>query len=294
LSGFRSTSHHLVETHARYVLGSSSAPYSQYHKDTIGNCLWRERRSTVSLLSLPQRKFLHRCQSRRTRSFSRTWVGSLISHNALPLQIFQSGTASTLPIFDAYRGTPSWMLFVNHTRPCAGASPNNAFACLMTASSSDLLVGINAGLAIEQFPFRAVLDGPEGIMSDLPAKRLSRGAGGQIPFIAGTVLDEGPLVCSNLDGQCDYTSTGTLFIPRDFQTEDIPIWLNANYTPSPLVPDALSAGIDKVISLYSGDPGAGSPFGTGNETFGTGPGFKWGAAICKSLSSCFAKLLKQT
>ncbi len=37
----------------------------------------------------------------------------------------------------------------------------------MSASSSDLLAGIYAGLAIELFPFRPVLDGPDGILSDL-------------------------------------------------------------------------------------------------------------------------------
>ena len=74
------------------------------------------------------------------------------------------------------------------------ASPNNSFACLMTARADDLLIGIVAGLADEPFPFRPVLDGPGGIVSDLPARRLSRGAGGRVPFIAGTVLDEGLIV----------------------------------------------------------------------------------------------------
>ena len=64
----------------------------------------------------------------------------------------------------------------------------------MSASQADLLAGINAGLAIEPYPFRPVLDGPKGIISDLPAGRLSRGDGGRVPFIAGTNLDEGPFV----------------------------------------------------------------------------------------------------
>ena len=46
-------------------------------------------------------------------------------------------------------------------------------------------------MALELFPFRPVLDGPEGILSDHPAKRLSQGAGGRVPFMAGTALDEG-------------------------------------------------------------------------------------------------------
>ncbi|KAH9049183.1 esterase 1 [Lactarius hengduanensis] len=146
--------------------------------------------------------------------------------------IFQSGVGSTLPIFNAYRGTPSWMLFANNTKSCMALtlSPDSTFSCLMSASSSDLLVGARAGMALEIFPFRPVLDGNEGIISDQPVKRLARGAGQRVPFMAGTVLDEEP-------------------------------------------------SLDKLLSLYPDDPSAGSPFGTGNQTFGTGPGFKRGSAI---------------
>ena len=121
-------------------------------------------------------------------------MGYFISHNVPSSQIFESGTADTLPVFDAYRNLPSWMLFVQNTQPCAAALSNDTFECLMSASPSDLLAGINAGLAIEPYPFRPVLDGPEGIISDLPVRRLSRGDGGRVPFIAGTNLDEGLFV----------------------------------------------------------------------------------------------------
>jgi hypothetical protein len=70
-----------------------------------------------------------------------------------------------------------------------------------------------------------------------------------------------------------------VFLPKDFRAEDIEVWLNANYTPSPLGPSALKSGLDKVMSLYPDDPSAGSPYNTGNETFGTGSGYKRGAAI---------------
>jgi len=89
-----------------------------------------------------------------------------------------------------------------------------------------------------------------------------------------------------VDGLGAHANTGTIFIPPDFQTDDIAIWMNANYTPSPLGPDALTAGVDKLMSLYPDDPSAGSPFGTGNQTFGTGPGYKRESAICMSSSSC--------
>jgi len=92
-------------------------------------------------------------------------------------------------------------------------------------------------------------------------------------------------------GAIAHSSAGTLFTRRDFPTEDISIWLNANATPSPAGPDVLKAAIDKVMSLYPDDPSAGSPFGTGNETFGTGPGYKREAAICMSCTSCLHGLV---
>ena len=183
-SGCKLTSHRLVETPARYVSGFLSLQVSQ---TMTGHCLWRERGGIVDVLSLPQREFFNCCPSCCTRS-PLAYVRGASSH--IP-QIFQSGTASTLPNFDPYRGVPSWMLFAKATKSCATASPDNTFACLMSVGSSDILTAMTAGLAIELFPFRPVLDGPEGIMSDYPAKRLSRGAGGRVPFIAGTVLDEG-------------------------------------------------------------------------------------------------------
>ena len=65
------------------------------------------------------------------------------------------------------------------------------FACLMSASKSSIVAAMNASLAIGSFPFVTALDGPGVIISDYPAKRLSRGAGGRVPLMARTVLDEG-------------------------------------------------------------------------------------------------------
>ena len=45
-------------------------------------------------------------------------------------------------------------------------------------------------MALEPFPFHPVLDGPGGIVSDYPAKRLSRGAGGRVALMIGTNLEE--------------------------------------------------------------------------------------------------------
>ena len=61
----------------------------------------------------------------------------------------------------------------------------------MTANSSEIVAAINPSFALNPFPFVPVLDGRGGILSDYPAKRLSRGAGTQVPVLAGTNLDEG-------------------------------------------------------------------------------------------------------
>ena len=52
-------------------------------------------------------------------------------------------------------------------------------------------------MAIESFPFRPAFDGPWGLLSGHPASRISHGAGGQVPFMIGTVLDEGLFLSSS-------------------------------------------------------------------------------------------------
>jgi hypothetical protein len=100
-------------------------------------------------------------------------------------------------MFGGYRGTPSWTLFAKHTKSCATALPNQTFSCLIAADSSDLRASLIESTTIDPYAFRPVLDGPGGIISDLPAKRLSHGAGGRVPFIAGAVLDEGLFLSSS-------------------------------------------------------------------------------------------------
>ena len=102
------------------------------------------------------------------------------------------------------------MLFENSIQACASASPNNTFTCLRSASESDILAAINASLAIEPYPFRPVLDGPGGLLSDYPAKRLSRGAGGRVPLMIGTVLDEGLSVLNQLTVQGSYRHSDSI------------------------------------------------------------------------------------
>ena len=75
----------------------------------------------------------------------------------------------------------------------------------MTANATDILAALNATFATGLFPFQflPVLDGPGGVVSDSPAKRLSEGSGRQIPLIIGTVLDEGQSLLCYVDGEYD-------------------------------------------------------------------------------------------
>ena len=81
---------------------------------------------------------------------------------------------------------------------------------------------------------------------------------------------------------------GTSFVPNpgaNRTDEDIRSALRANFTPAvpPLSAAAgdaqLDAAIDYLFKLYPDDPVLGSPFGTGNETFGLPTAYKRVAAM---------------
>ena len=55
--------------------------------------------------------------------------------------------------------------------------------------------------------------------------------------------------------------------------------LIANYSPPVVASQVLISSAEKMIELYSDNPAFGSPFNTGNETFGLSPFFKQAAAI---------------
>ncbi|TFY78808.1 hypothetical protein EWM64_g5204 [Hericium alpestre] len=114
-----------------------------------------------------------------------------------------------------------------------------------------------------EFPFAPVLDGPGGLIPDYPTKRVARGAGGKLPFLSGTVLDE-----------------GTSFTPQTLvgvtQAEAFGISL---FSPSPAGTSALQTAVQNTLAQYSDDPADGCPYFTGNDTFGLDPEYKRTAAF---------------
>jgi hypothetical protein len=56
--------------------------------------------------------------------------------------------------------------------------------------------------------------------------------------------------------------------------------LIANFTPPLGTEEELADAADKLLQLYPNVPALGSPYNTGNETFGLNSVFKQAAAIC--------------
>ncbi|KAI5122702.1 hypothetical protein M0805_009755 [Coniferiporia weirii] len=179
--------------------------------------------------------------------------------------ILQSGSAATASIFNATRGESDWELFVSAVPECDGIPSNNTFSCLRSASFDTIVSAGTAAYSASQnaFPFLPVIDNTGGIIPDLPSTLYARGQFAKLPFIAGNVLDE-----------------GTTFTPPAVNsTAEIQEQLIFNTSP-PIVSSAEQEKvINEILVLYPDIPALGSPYGTGNETFGLSSEFKRVASI---------------
>ncbi|KAF9457905.1 esterase 1 [Collybia nuda] len=180
--------------------------------------------------------------------------------------IFESGSPGTSLSFTADRREIDWQNFVSAVPECASlATSGNTFGCLRTANSSSILQGLQAALAEapELFAFDPTFDGPYGLFPDIPSKLFAKGHFARLPFIAGTNLDE-----------------GTLFTPITLTSEDlIRQSIIANFSPPIVAESKLESTADRLLQLYPDIPALGSPFNTGNETFGLNSNFKRAAAL---------------
>ncbi|THU99545.1 esterase 1 [Dendrothele bispora CBS 962.96] len=196
--------------------------------------------------------------------------------------IFESGSAATSLTFNAERRQGAWETFVDNVPGCESfAKTDYTFGCLQNASTEAIQQGLLVSLTntTELFPFDPTIDGPGGVYPDFASRLFQRGHFAKLPFIAGTNLDE-----------------GTAFTPDiTYTTELLETIIAANFSP-PVVPvRTLDSSITRLLELYPDDPALGSPFGTGNETFGKLPGFKRAAALEGDLSfQSQRRLLSQT
>ncbi|WOO78302.1 putative secreted lipase [Vanrija pseudolonga] len=176
--------------------------------------------------------------------------------------IMQSGPASATGV---YRVDEAWQEPYDEFARLAGcAAPVNTtrWACLKALPGPQVW---NASIAIHNnltwmAPYfnAPSIDGE--ILPDHPYDLIKRGNVANIPFISGTVADEGTVFV--FDPLIPKDENGT----RQFIKGMFPHGL-----PDPL--------LDKIIKMYPNDPAVGSPFGTGNETFGEPPAWKQTTAI---------------
>ena len=96
-------------------------------------------------------------------------------------------------MFTASHGESFWQEFVALVPECDGASTNDTFDCLRSASVDSIVQAESVVLNTLPvgFGFVAVLDGPGGIIPELPSNILMSGNFAKIPLLSGTNKDEG-------------------------------------------------------------------------------------------------------
>ncbi|KAJ7704493.1 esterase 1 [Mycena rosella] len=177
--------------------------------------------------------------------------------------IFESGSAASAAVFEAARGESDWQNFVGGVPSC---NVSRTLDCLQTVVDSDeILAGCSAAAAQAQdlFPWIPTLDGPAGLVRALPSAMLASGSFSRLPFIAGTNMDEGTIFTAN------YAFDGMI----------IDQIIVSNFSPPSTSPSDLQIAAQMIVQLYPNVTALGSPFNTGNETFGLSPQHKRAAAI---------------
>uniref|UniRef100_A0A0W0F594 Carboxylesterase type B domain-containing protein n=1 Tax=Moniliophthora roreri TaxID=221103 RepID=A0A0W0F594_MONRR len=183
--------------------------------------------------------------------------------------IFESGSAATAHLLTGQEREGSWTSFVKAVPECAAlVGSNDTFDCLQSVNSSSILQGLVASIAeaSELFPWSPAIDGPGGFIPDLPSRLFKKGIFARLPFIAGTNLDEGTFVTPESPG-------------FDYSTENLRNSIIANLSPPDVSPQQLASAAERLTELYPDVPALGSPFNTGNETFGLPSGYKRFAAL---------------
>ncbi|BEJ09791.1 hypothetical protein CcaverHIS641_0607060 [Cutaneotrichosporon cavernicola] len=178
--------------------------------------------------------------------------------------IMMSGQASSTPMAPT---SDIWEEPYNVTAIAAGClAPNitakgnlTTFECLR-AVSSDTIVHATAVMRRDPrfgpFVFTPSIDGD--LVPDRPWVLLKDGHFAKIPYIAGDTRDEGTwIIPTSVNSSEQIMSLFHLFFPID---------------QDPAI-------IQRIFDKYPNVPEKGSPFGTGNETFGMNPAFKQGSAI---------------
>ncbi|KAL0575772.1 hypothetical protein V5O48_006191 [Marasmius crinis-equi] len=173
------------------------------------------------------------------------------------------------PILEPALTNEAWSIFVNAVAPCSHtANTSRTFECLRGKDvSSDLVLQglIDAGVSFvnPKTNWGPLLDGEDGLLPDLPSQLPIKA---KFPIIIGNCLDEGTLVQSQA--------------PTNVSSDDmIRGMIRGLSARPPGREDEVQQIIDRVLAAYPNIPSLGSPFDTGNNTFGLYDGYKRAAAV---------------
>ncbi|KAF7416152.1 hypothetical protein PC9H_002415 [Pleurotus ostreatus] len=167
--------------------------------------------------------------------------------------ILESGTAaaSRAELREGF-----WQTFA----AAAGCDEQDPWDCLMGADSDELLKATKA-VTVWDAPinFVPVIDGDDGLIPDYPSRLYESGRFVKVPVLSGVNLDE-----------------GAVFAPESTSSsEEIRARLLGTYPSSGAESQAqIEEVVDKLMELYPDIPALGSPYNTGNETFGLSSQYK--------------------
>ncbi|EUC62981.1 extracellular lipase, putative [Rhizoctonia solani AG-3 Rhs1AP] len=189
--------------------------------------------------------------------------------------IMQSGSPSSVnaPPADDPIQEQMYQFFVNATG-CTGAA--DTFECLRSAPS-DVLQQANQDVIQVPAEWKGPDQGPVALgpvlapgdvfLPELPSVSIHAGRYAKVPFINGDVKDEGTVFINQTTPQTDKNVTGWL----TYQAPGLYFGID-NET-----------AVTELLKYYLADPAVGSPYGTGNETFGVAAQYKRLASLVGDL-----------
>ncbi|KAH6896263.1 triacylglycerol lipase 3 [Coprinopsis sp. MPI-PUGE-AT-0042] len=184
--------------------------------------------------------------------------------------ILESGAAGGSPLWNATERKYRWPSFVKNIPSCANIAPSDSstLSCLRNVTEEEMKAGYqnpaDPSFLIDWW--QPTIDSrPGSLLPDFPSKLYRQGKFARIPFIAGGNLDEGTLFVSDARAS-NYTEAqlrNTLRLTPPF--------IGTSFE--------LNKTIDRIFEMYPDVPALGSPYGTGNELFGSTSLYKRAAAI---------------
>ncbi|KAG9119416.1 hypothetical protein FRC07_005565, partial [Ceratobasidium sp. 392] len=185
--------------------------------------------------------------------------------------ILESGSPSTINIPKANDSVreAAFDFIVNATN-CT-ASPNR-FECVRNAPAAVLSQANKDVIQVEPYyssighspvTFGATKAPGDDFFTDSPSKLLHSGKFAKVPFISGTQLDEGTVFVNGTVANTE---------------KDIINWVTARF-PGLTFGISNVTAVKELLKYYPNSQAAGSPYNTGNETFGQGAQYKRFASV---------------